>query len=76
MAEPVPLIVVIDGAEYLIDAAAWVPAGTPLEDRPAVMAAVVQGWLTRSEVVGLPLVGGSSMLTNWRAVELFEVRLP
>lgn len=75
-AEPVPLVITLDGTDYLVDVARWVPPGTPSERRVRAMLMVVQGWLTRAEVVALPVIGGASVLVNWRAVTFFKVRLP
>jgi len=76
MPEPVPLILVIDGTDHLVDVARWVSADVPPADRPYAMTKIVQGWLTRSDVVELPVIGGPPLLANWRAIEFFEVRLP
>lgn len=74
--EPVPLVLTIDGVDFLIDVARLVPPSTSPAQLPAAMTRVAQGWLTRSEVVALTVIGGPSVLVNWRAVEFFEVRLP
>lgn len=74
--EPVPLLLTIDATTYLVDVAVWVPPSTPPERRARAMTMVVQGWLTRSDVVTLTVIGGPPLLANWRAIEFFEVRLP
>lgn len=36
--------------------------------------AQIQQWMARSEIVGMPLASGSTVLVNWRAVKTAEVR--
>jgi hypothetical protein len=73
---PVPLVLTLDGVDHLVDAARWVSPDVPPAGRPAALTRVVQGWLTRADVVELPVVGGPPLLVNWRAVTFFAVRLP
>ena len=74
--EVVPVVLTLDGTDFLVDVTRLVPPGTPPERLVAAVMRVAQGCLTRSEVVALRVVGGPSVLVNWRAVKVVGVRLP